>query len=71
MAIIPPYLKKGDTIGLFVLPALCLSKKQKHALNVLQSWGYNVRVGKTLGSQFHYFQQLTKNDLMTYNNAGR
>lgn len=52
---IPPYLKKGDTIGI-VCPAgyMPLAKAQT-CIETLQQWGFNVKVGKTLGNQFNYF----------------
>ena len=48
---IPPYLKKGDTIGL-VCPAGYMSmEKVTECIRVLQEeWGYQVKVGKTVGS---------------------
>ena len=51
----PPYLKKGDRIGI-VCPAGYMPKKNAATcIETLQNWGYEVVVGKTLGSQFHYF----------------
>jgi muramoyltetrapeptide carboxypeptidase len=48
--IIPPYLKKGDTIGI-TCPASYLAKEKVQAcIDTLQSWGYEVMVGKTIGS---------------------
>jgi muramoyltetrapeptide carboxypeptidase len=48
--IIPPYLKKGDTIG-FTCPAGYMEEaKAQTCIHVLQEWGFNVMVGKTLGS---------------------
>lgn len=46
---IPPYLKKSDTIGI-VCPAgyMALDKVQT-CITTLQEWGYNVKVGKTVG----------------------
>ena len=54
--IIPPYLKKGDTIGL-VCPAGYMPKdKMKKCIQVLQrDWGFKVKEGKTLGSGENYF----------------
>jgi muramoyltetrapeptide carboxypeptidase len=47
---IPPYLQKGDTIGL-VCPAGYMSlEKAQTCINVLQDWGYKIKIGKTLGS---------------------
>jgi muramoyltetrapeptide carboxypeptidase len=52
---LPPYLKKGDTIGI-VCPAGFMSiEKATVCIDTLQTWGYKVKLGKTLGSQFHYF----------------
>ena len=51
----PPYLKKGDRIGI-VCPAGYMPKKNAATcIETLQNWGYNVVIGQTLGSQFHYF----------------
>lgn len=50
MNIIPPYLKKGDTIGL-VCPAGYMSmEKVNTCVNTLQEWGYHVKIGRTVGS---------------------
>jgi len=47
---IPPYLKKGDTIGI-TCPAGYLEKgKAAVCISTLQKWGFEVMVGKTLGS---------------------
>jgi muramoyltetrapeptide carboxypeptidase len=48
----PPYLKKGDTIGL-VCPAGYMSmEKVDECIRVLQDeWGYKVKIGKTVGSE--------------------
>lgn len=52
---IPDYLKVGDTIGL-ICPAgyMPLEKIQK-CIRKLKDWGYNVKIGKTVGTQFNYF----------------
>jgi muramoyltetrapeptide carboxypeptidase len=54
--IIPPYLKKGDTIGM-VCPAGYMPKsKMKTCIEVLQrDWGFRVKEGKTLGNGDNYF----------------
>lgn len=55
MVVIPPYLKKGDTIGI-VCPSSYMPKaKAATCIRVLQEWGYQVLIGNTLGNQFHYF----------------
>ncbi len=48
--IIPPYLKKGDTIGLTCPAGYMAKAKAQTCIHTLQGWGFNVMVGKTLGS---------------------
>lgn len=52
---IPPYLTKGDTIGIVCPAGYMPYEKAATCIEVLQQWGYKVRIGKTLGNQFHYF----------------
>ncbi len=52
---VPPYLKKGDTIGIVCPAGFMPKEKAATCIKVLQEWGYQVKTGKTLGSQFHYF----------------
>lgn len=52
---IPPYLKKGDLIGIVCPAGYMPKKKAETCIRVLQEWGYRVRVGKSLGNRFHYF----------------
>ena len=61
---IPSYLQKGDTIGI-VCPAGFMPKEKANAcIQVLHQWGYRVKVGKTLGHQFHYFSATDEERLM-------
>jgi muramoyltetrapeptide carboxypeptidase len=48
---IPPYLKKGDTIGITCPAGYMDAAKAQTCINTLQSWGFDVMVGKTLGSK--------------------
>lgn len=48
---IPPYLKKGDTIGITCPAGYMAAEKAQQCINSLQSWGFQVMVGKTLGSK--------------------
>ncbi len=50
MTKIPPYLKKGNTIGITCPAGFMAKEKAQTCINTLQSWGYQVMVGKTLGS---------------------
>ena len=47
---IPPYLKKGDTIGITCPAGYMPADKAATCIQTLQQWGYEVMVGKTLGS---------------------
>lgn len=45
----PPYLKIGDTIGIVCPAGFMSAEKIVPCVNTLQSWGFNVKVGKTIG----------------------
>jgi muramoyltetrapeptide carboxypeptidase len=47
----PPYLKKGDTIGITCPAGYMAKEKAQTCIETLQQWGYEVMVGKTLGSK--------------------
>lgn len=51
MTKIPPYLKKGDCIGITCPAGYMDAAKAQACINTLQSWGFDVMVGKTLGSK--------------------
>lgn len=55
MITLPPSLKKGDTIGLVCPSGYMPREKAATCIETLEEWGYRVRVGNTLGAQFHYF----------------
>ena len=50
MITIPPYLKKGDTIGITCPAGYMAKEKAQACIDTLQQWGFTVMVGKTLGS---------------------
>ncbi len=47
---IPPYLKKGATIGITCPAGYMAKEKAQACIETLQQWGFQVMVGKTLGS---------------------
>jgi muramoyltetrapeptide carboxypeptidase len=47
---IPPYLQKGDTIAITCPAGYMPLEKAQTCIDTLQKWGYQVLVGKTLGS---------------------
>ena len=53
--ITPPNLQQGDTIGL-VCPAGTMPFERTVAcIDTLSEWGFEVKIGKTVGSSHHYF----------------
>ena len=47
----PPYLKRGNTIGITCPAGYMAAAKAKDCIITLQQWGFEVMVGKTLGSR--------------------
>lgn len=52
---IPPYLQKGDTIGIVCPAGAMPAAKAETCIKVLKQWGYKVKVGMTLGHEYNYF----------------
>lgn len=52
---IPPYLKKGDLIGIMCPSSKMELQAAEFAADVLRSWGYRVHLGITVGTSFHNF----------------
>lgn len=53
--IIPPYLNHGDTIGIVCPAGYMPTENFQTCIDVLQQWGFTVKLGSTPGNQFHYF----------------
>lgn len=51
----PPYLKKGSVIGITCPAGYVSNDRVAGAIDVLQLWGFRVKVGATVGSEYHYF----------------
>jgi len=49
MHILPPFLRPGDTIAIVCPAGYMPFEKAQTCIDTLQSWGYRVRVGATLG----------------------
>ncbi|MEZ5035197.1 MAG: LD-carboxypeptidase [Chitinophagaceae bacterium] len=45
----PPYLEKGDTIGMVCPAGYMEAKKVKTCIKTLKKWGFEVKVGTTVG----------------------
>ncbi|HEX5553614.1 MAG TPA: LD-carboxypeptidase [Chitinophagaceae bacterium] len=52
---IPPCLKPGDLIGVTCPASRMERQAAEYAAGVLASWGFQVRIGETVGGQFHNF----------------
>ena len=46
---IPPYLQKGDTIGIVCPAGFMMAEKVQTCMDTLEQWGYRVKLGKTVG----------------------
>ena len=46
---IPPYLKKGDTVAIVCTARKFFPEEAKPAIDLLESWGLKVKLGKTVG----------------------
>jgi muramoyltetrapeptide carboxypeptidase len=55
MIVIPSYLRKGDTVGLICPAGFMPMERTEVCREVLNSWGYRVRIGHSVGHQHHYF----------------
>lgn len=55
MTKIPPYLSKGDTIGLVAPAGFMPEENFQQSIQTIREWGFRVLPGKTPGHQFHYF----------------
>lgn len=51
----PPALRKGDTIAIVCPAGNIEAKKVEKCISTLKQWGYNVKVGFTVGTQFNSF----------------
>ncbi len=60
---IPPYLKKGDTVGILCPAGSMPLTKIKNCIATLKTWGYKVKCGNTLGKRNTYFSGSDKERL--------
>jgi muramoyltetrapeptide carboxypeptidase len=66
---IPPYLQKGDTIGLVCPAGYMPVEKVSECIRVLnENWGFTTKVGKTIGKQFNYFSGTDEERLADFQN---
>jgi len=52
----PPYLQKGDVVGIVCPSGFMPVEKASECIRVLnEEWGFHTKVGKTVGNEFNYF----------------
>jgi len=49
MTKLPPYLDRGDTIGIVCPAGYMPMERAERCIQILQEWGFKVKIGKTLG----------------------
>ena len=49
--LIPPYLKRGDTIGVTAPAGYITLEEIQPAIQVIENWGYKIKVGDTIGKR--------------------
>ncbi len=52
---VPPYLKKSDTIGITSAAGYITLTDCNDAINMIQSWGFNIKIGSTIGKKSFTF----------------
>jgi muramoyltetrapeptide carboxypeptidase len=67
MVKIPPYLQPGNTIALVCPSGYMAIEKAQTCIDVLQQWGYKVKVGTTVGSHsMNYFSGTDEERLINF-----
>jgi muramoyltetrapeptide carboxypeptidase len=66
---IPPYLSKGDTVGIVCPGGYMAREKIQSCINTLQNWGYTLKTGSTLGgTSENYFSGTDEERLQDFQN---
>jgi muramoyltetrapeptide carboxypeptidase len=55
MTKIPPYLKKGDTIGITCPAGAVNLAEMEFMFTQLREWGFELKIGKTVGTSYYKF----------------
>lgn len=55
MSLLPSPLKSGDVIGITCPAGYIPMDRVVCAIETLKSWGFQTKLGKTVGSEYHYF----------------
>lgn len=69
MVEVPPYLDRGDTIGLVCPAGYMAYERVERCIQILQEWGFKVKIGKTVGGDStNYFSGTDDERLMDFQN---
>jgi muramoyltetrapeptide carboxypeptidase len=67
MTINPPYLQKGDTIGIACPAGYLALEKAEACIRTLEEWGYTVKIGNSLGADaINYFSGTDEERLLDF-----
>lgn len=48
---VPPYLKRGDSIGITCPAGFITLEEIQPAMQLMQSWGFKIKIGDTIGKE--------------------
>jgi len=51
LPLIPPYLKKGDSVGITSPAGYITLEEIQPSIKLIESWGYKIRIGETIGKR--------------------
>src|SRR5688500_17779186 len=51
LPVIPPYLKKGDTVGITSPAGYITVEEIQPAIKCIENWGFNIKIGETIGKR--------------------
>src|SRR5688500_12999524 len=51
LPVIPPYLKKGDTVGITSPAGYITIEEIQPAIKLMEAWGYKIKIGETIGKR--------------------
>jgi len=54
-AVTPPFLEEGSIIGITCPSGYVSAERVRFSAELFKKWGYEVKMGRTVGSEFHYF----------------
>src|SRR5436305_10200811 len=55
MIIVPPYLEKGDAVGIVCPAGYMPFERAEQCIHTLHAWGFKAKIGKTLGGDSENF----------------